>query len=138
MNKRLIVSFSLLLAILVVSCNKESTYTVRLQNTTTAPIRVKVNYDQSLAAPGQNTLKLDETMQPAQVLEIYYNKGLGITLPLMPDNDSLLQYEVEVLKDDTVPCLINCRSIHRYYPNLNEKSKTYDYLLYIRDTDFPL
>jgi hypothetical protein len=136
MNKRLFIILPLLLAVVVMGCNKESSYTLKLKNVTAQNVRVRVDYDPTLAAPGQNTLKFDKIVYAGQYVEIYYNKGLGIDLPLMKDNDTLLQYVVKVWDEDSVPSSRNFRSLNNYVQKGNEKKKEFIYEGQIFDLDF--
>lgn len=137
MNKRVFILIPLLLAFFTFSCNKETSYSVKLQNMASGPVRVVVKYDQSLAAPGQNTLKMNQLVYAGQTVEIYYNKGLGIKLPTMKNNDTLLQYTVDVYNSDSVPSSRNFRSLNNYLlTSGNKKNKAYVYQCKIFDLDF--
>lgn len=137
MNKRILIFLPLLLALTILSCNKEKTFTVRLHNISSGPVRVKVNFDQSLAAPGQNTLKLDQIIQSGQKVDIYYNKGVGIDLPTMKDNDTLLQYVVRVMNADSVESTVNFRSLNQYSEISTESKHVKTYEGKIIDQVFP-
>lgn len=125
MMKRLFFILPLLL-VLFAACNKEASYSVKLKNLSAGPVRITVRLDQAFAAPGQNTLKLDKTVLQGQSVEIYYNKGVGISLPTV--NDSLLKYTVQVLNQDSVPSNRNFRNLNNYSTNgSNTKKKIYIY-----------
>lgn len=126
MNKRILTFCALILALTIISCNKEKSFTVKLHNISSGSIRVKVNYDQSLAAPGQNTLKIDKQVLQGQYVEIYYNKGVGIDLPTMPNNDTLLQYDVKVLNADSILTTVNFRSLRTYTVTGGKHDKVYE------------
>ena len=136
MNKRVLLILPLLLSLLMIACNKENSYTIRLQNLSAGPIRVTVRLEQAYAAPGQNTLKLDKTLLQGQFLEIYHNEGVGISMPFRDDSDSLLKYSVKVIDADSVPCSRNLSNINYYSQVGNEKKKTYVYEAKIVISDF--
>jgi|GEM_PF-1665750 len=137
MNKRIFLLLPLFLAFTMMGCNKETTYTIKLKNVTAQNVRVRVDFDPTLAAPGQNTLKFDKTVYAGQYVEVYYNKGLGIELPLMKENDTLLQYVVRVWDEDSVPSSRNFRSLNNYVQKgAGEKKKEFIYEGQIFDLDF--
>lgn len=138
MKTRLLVFAAALLSMAIVSCNKRKSYLLEVQNISSKPIYVKVNYDSVLAAPGQNTLTYSDSVYQGQTVKIYFNEGLGIDLPTMKDKDSLLQYVVRVWDENGAPSLRNFRSIRNYsLISGSEKKPTYHYRAQILDIDFP-
>eukprot|EP01032_Pedospumella_encystans_P002932 gene2932-3448_t len=112
MKTRAFLILPLLLSLLAFGCNKPSSYTIRLQNVSAETIRVKVELLQEYAAPGQNPLKLDKALLQGQYLEVYHNEGVGISLPLKDDNDSLLKYRITVVTQaDSIPIARNMSNI---------------------------
>lgn len=136
MKTRSLLILPLLLSLLAFGCNKPSSYTIRLQNLSATPLRVRVELLPAYAAPGQNPLKLDKALLQGQYLEIYHNEGVGISLPLRDDSDTLLKYKVIVVTSpDSIPCERNMSSINNYKLTANKKAKSnqYDAVLLIDD-----
>lgn len=137
MKTRSFLILPLLLSLLAFGCNKPSTYTIRLQNVSAETVRVKVELLQEEAAPGQNVLKLNESLLQGQYLEIYHNEGVGISLPLKKDSDTLLKYRVTVVTAaDSTPIHRNLSSINTYYPTINKKARTNFYEYKMTPQDF--
>lgn len=137
MKTRAFLILPLLLSLLAFGCNKPSSYTIRVQNVSAETIRVRVELLQAYAAPGQNPLKLDKAVLQGQYLEIYHNEGVGISLPLQDDNDSLLKYKVLVFTAaDSTPVNRNMSNIEWYYKTENKKAKSYLYEYKITPQDF--
>lgn len=136
MKTRAFLILPLLLSLLAFGCNKPSSYTIRIQNVSAETIRVRVELLQAYAAPGQNPLKLDKTVLQGQYLEIYHNEGVGISLPLRDDSDSLLKYAVIILNEDSVPINRNMSNINNYIPTINKKAKSNLYQAQIVIGDF--
>jgi len=134
MNKRAIFILPLLLAFFAISCNKESSYSIQLHNISEGPVRVKVTLDPQFLAPGQNPLKLDKSILQGQKVEVYYNKGVGISLPTK--DDTTLKYIIQVYNADTVPINRNLRSLNNYSQTGNEKKRNYIYEAKIIPSDF--
>lgn len=136
MNKRIL--FLLLPAFalfLLFSCNRESTYTIQLHNISNSNVRVQVKLDPMFAAPGQNLNIMDKEMFQGQYLEIYYNKGVGISLPTK--DDSLLRYIVLVSNEDSIFTTKNFRRLSIYSQVGNEKKRNFIYEAKIFSEDFP-
>jgi hypothetical protein len=136
MNRRIL--FILLPAFtlfLLFSCNRESTYTVRLHNISDGTVRVQVKLDPMFAAPGQNLNIMDKEMFQGQYLEIYYNRGVGISLPTK--DDSLLRFIVLVSNEDSVYTTKNFRRLSIYSQVGNEKKRNFIYEAKIFPEDFP-
>lgn len=136
MKTRTFLILPLLLSLLAFGCNKPTTYTIKLQNVSAGPIKVLVKLQMAYAAPGQNPLKLEKTLLQGQFAEIYYNEGIGISLPLRDDSDSLLKYDVIVLNEDSVPINRNMSNINNYIPTINKKAKSNLYQSQITIGDF--
>lgn len=137
MNKRGFLLLPLLLSLLLIfACNKPSSYTIRLQNVSSGPVRVKVELVQAYAAPGQNLVQMDKTVLQGQYLEVYHNEGVGISLPLRDNSDSLLKYLVKVTNADTIPIKRNMGNINNYILTTNKKAKSYLYQTQIFISDF--
>lgn len=136
MKTRAFLILPLLLSLLAFGCNKPSSYTIRIQNVSAETIRVRVELLQAYAAPGQNPLKLDKAVLQGQYLEVYHNEGVGISLPLRDDSDSLLKYAVIILNEDSVPINRNMSNINNYIPTLNKKAKSNLYQAQIVIGDF--
>lgn len=136
MKTRAFLILPLLLSLLAFGCNKPSSYTIRIQNVSAETIRVRVELLQAYAAPGQNPLKLDKAVLQGQYLEIYHNEGVGISLPLRDDSDSLLKYAVIILNEDSVPINRNMSNINNYIPTINKKAKSNLYQAQIVIGDF--
>ena len=137
MKTRAFLILPLLLSLLAFGCNKPSSYTIRIQNVSAEAIRVRVELLQAYAAPGQNPLKLDKVILQGQYQEIYHNEGVGISLPLRDDSDSLLKYAVSVFtEDDSTPIHLNMSNINTYYPTINKKAKSNLYEYKVKPEDF--
>jgi hypothetical protein len=135
MNKRILILLPAFMAFFVFSCNKESVYQIQLHNISEGPIRVEVSLDPAFAAPGQVLQKLDKTVLQGQIVEVYYNKGLGIDLPMK--DDTTLRYVIRVSNADTIYTTRNLRNINNYSKIGNEQKKLFIYESKITPLDFP-
>ncbi len=135
MNKRVFILLPVFIAFFVFSCNRESVYQVQLHNISEGPVRVQVSLDPAFAAPGQVLQKLDKTVLQGQIVEVYYNKGLGIDLPMK--DDTTLRYIIRVSNADSIYSARNFRNINNYSMIGNTKKKQFIYESKITVLDFP-
>jgi len=96
---------------------------------------VRVAYDQAFAAPGQTLLQFDKNLLQNQEVEVYYNEGIGITLPMK--DDTTLKYTVDVWNADSVPCLKNFRVLKYYFKTADKKEFNTYYEGRVTIEDFP-
>jgi|APEBP8051073178_1049388.scaffolds.fasta_scaffold30948_2 uncharacterized lipoprotein NlpE involved in copper resistance len=135
MKRYMFLVLPLLVLIVAASCNKPKSYTIKLKNLSAGPIRVRVAYDQAFAAPGQTLLQFDKNLLQNQEVEVYYNEGIGITLPMK--DDTTLKYTVDVWNADSVPCLKNFRVLKYYFKTADKKEFNTYYEGRVTIEDFP-
>lgn len=135
MKRRVSVLLLLFITFFVFSCNRESVYQIQLHNVSEGPVRVEVSLDPAFAAPGQSLQKLDKNVLQGEVVEVYYNKGLGIALPMK--DDTTLRYIIRVSNADGIYSNRNFRNINNYSKIGNEKKKLFIYEAKVATSDFP-